>query len=167
MSHTCIDLGRLEKIEDLRSVWRNEASGFSKWLAEEENLALLGKTIGIEDLSLLETESQNGDFRVDLLCKDESTGNRVIIENQLEDSNHNHLGKIITCASGKDAKTIIWIVKLARNEHASAIKWLNEKTLIDVSFFLIEMELWKIGKSKIAPKFNVIEQPNNLEKFAE
>lgn len=93
MPHTCIDLGRLEKIEDLRSVWRNEASGFSKWLAEEENLALLGKTIGIEDLSLLETESQNGDFRVDLLCKDESTGNRVIIENQLEDSNHDHLGK--------------------------------------------------------------------------
>ena len=164
MSHTCIDLGRLEKIEDLRSVWRNEASGFSKWLAEEENLALLGKTIGIEDLSLLETESQNGDFRVDLLCKDESTGNRVIIENQLEDSNHDHLGKIITYASGKDAKTIIWIVKHARNEHASAIKWLNEKTPIDVSFFLIEMELWKIGNSKIAPKFSIIEQPNNWEK---
>ena len=164
MPHTCIDLGRLEKIEDLRSVWRNEASGFSKWLAEEENLALLGKTIGIEDLSLLETESQNGDFRVDLLCKDESTGNRVIIENQLEDSNHDHLGKIITYASGKDAKTIIWIVKHARNEHASAIKWLNEKTPIDVSFFLIEMELWKIGNSKIAPKFSIIEQPNNWEK---
>lgn len=135
MSHTCIDLGKLEKIEDLRSVWRNEATNFSKWLAEEENLALLGKTIGIEDLSLLETESQNGDFRVDLLCKDESTGNRVIIENQLEDSNHNHLGKSITCAFEKDTKTITWIDKHARGERASAIKWLNEKTQVDMFFF--------------------------------
>lgn len=157
MPHTCIDLGRLEKIEDLRSVWRNEVSGFSKWLAEEEILSPLGKTIGIEDLSLLETESHNGVFRVDLPCKDESTGNRVIIENQREESNHNHLRKIITYASGKNAKTIIWIVKHARNEPASVFKWLNEKTPIDVPF-LIEMELWKIGNTKIAPKFSIIEQ---------
>lgn len=76
MPHTCIELGRLEKIEDLRSVWRNEVSSFSKWLAEEENLALLGKTIGIEDLSLLETESQNGKSHVDFIYKDEEIGSR-------------------------------------------------------------------------------------------
>lgn len=76
MPHTCIELGRLEKIEDLRSVWRNEASGFSKWLAEEENLSLLGKTIGIEDLSLLETGSQNGKPHVDFIYKDEEIERR-------------------------------------------------------------------------------------------
>lgn len=164
MSYTNVELGQLVKIDDLRSVWKNEATHFTKWLAEENNLALLAESIGIEELSLLETESSTGDFRVDLLCKDEATGNRVIIENQLEDSNHDHLGKIITYASGKNAKTIVWIVKHARNEHASAIKWLNENTPQDVAFFLIEIELYKIGDSKIAPKFSIIEKPNDWEK---
>lgn len=93
MSHTCVEFGKLEKIEDLRSVRRNEAMNYSKSLTEEKNQTLLGKAIGIKEFSLLETESQNGDFRVVLLCKDESTGERLIVENQLEGTNHNHLGK--------------------------------------------------------------------------
>ena len=164
MTNTLIELGVLEKVEDLRQVWKKEATHFTKWLAEEGNLALLAESIGIEELSLLETESLSGDFRVDLVCKDETTGNRVIIENQLEESNHDHLGKIITYASGKNAKTIVWIVKRARNEHASAIKWLNENTPPDIAFFLIELELYKIGDSKIAPKFSIVEKPNDWEK---
>jgi hypothetical protein len=88
----------------------------------------------------------------------------VIIENQLEQSNHKHLGQIITYAAGKQASTVIWIVKEAREEHAKAIEWLNEHTDDGIDFFLVEIELWKIGGSAIAPKFNVVERPNQWAK---
>lgn len=83
---------------------------------------------------------------------DETSRKRIIIENQLEKTNHDHLGKIITYASGKDANYIVWIVKKARNEHRQAIDWLNEHTDSELNFFLIEMGLWKIGSSDVAPK---------------
>lgn len=143
MSHTCVEFGKLERIEDLRSVRRNEAMNYSKSLTEEENQTLLGKAIGIKEFSLLETESQNGDFRVVLLCKDESTGERLIVENQLEGTNHNHLGKSIACAFEKETKTITWIDKHARGKRASAIKWLNEKTQVELFFSSLR---WNFGK---------------------
>jgi hypothetical protein len=156
-------LGKLEKIEDLRSIWKHEAKDFTPWLAEEENLSMLSEAIGI-DIVLEEQESNVGEFSVDIFATEESTGRKIIIENQLEDTNHDHLGKIITYASGKDAEVIIWIVKRARDEHKQAIEWLNNHTDDKCAFFLIEIELWRIGKSEPAVKFNIVERPNDWAK---
>ena len=156
-------LGIMTKVDDLRTIWKHEAHDFSKWLAKEENLALLGKTIGI-DIVLTETESSVGNFSVDLFASEEGTGRKIIIENQLEDTNHDHLGKIITYASGKGAEVIVWIVKRARDEHRQAIEWLNQHTDENIGFFLVEIELWKINDSLPAPKFNIVEKPNDWAK---
>lgn len=152
-------LDKLIKITDLREVWKNESADFTPWLAKEENISLLGEAIGI-DITLEEKESNVGDFSVDIFAKEEGTGRNIIIENQLEDTNHDHLGKIITYASGKNAQILIWIVKRARDEHRNAIEWLNSHTDDSVACFLIEIELWKIGDSQPAAKFNIVEQPN-------
>lgn len=156
-------LDKLIQITDLRQVWKNESTDFTPWLAKEENLALLGEAIGI-DISLEEKESTVGDFSVDIFAKEEGTGRNIIIENQLEDTNHDHLGKLITYASGKNAEIVIWIVKRARDEHRKAIEWLNNHTDDTAAFFLIEIELWKIGDSQPAAKFNVVERPNDWAK---
>lgn len=152
-------LGTIKKIDDLRSVWPHEAQDFSKWLAKEENLLLLSDTIGI-DIVLEELESAVGGFNVDLYASEEGTGRKIIIENQLEDTNHDHLGKIITYASGKGAEVIVWIVKRARDEHRLAIEWLNQHTDSNIGIFLLEIELWQINDSPYAPKFNIVERPN-------
>ena len=155
-------LGKLEKV-DPRSVWKDEALDFTPWLAQEENLALLGDEIGV-NIKLIRTEASVGNFSVDILAEEEGTGRKIVIENQLEPSNHDHLGKVITYASGYDAKIAIWIVREAREEHKRAIDWLNEHTDEDVNFFLIKMELWKVNNSLPAPKFEVISRPNNWSK---
>ena len=156
-------LGKLEKVKDLRSVWKHEANDFTKWLAEEENLNTLGEEIGI-DIELISTEAKTGSFSTDILAVESNTNNKIIIENQLESTDHDHLGKIITYASGHDAKIIIWIVKEAREEHRQAIDWLNEHTDEEINIFLCKIELWKIGNSEIAPKFQIISSPNNWTK---
>lgn len=156
-------LGKIEKIDDLRTIWKHEAHDFSKWLSQEENLALLSKAIGI-DMVLKETESSVGSFSVDLFASEEGTGRKIIIENQLEDTDHDHLGKIITYASGKGAEVIVWIVKRARDEHRQAIEWLNQHTDENIGFFLVEIELWRINDSLPAPKFTIIEKPNDWAK---
>lgn len=156
-------LGTIKKIEDLRSVWPHEAHDFSKWLAKEENLTLLSDTIGI-DIVLEELESAVGGFNVDLYATEEGTGRKIIIENQLEDTNHDHLGKIITYASGKGAEVIVWIVKRARDEHRLAVEWLNQHTDSNIGIFLLEIELWQINDSPYAPKFNIVERPNDWAK---
>lgn len=107
-----------------------------------------------------------GSYRCDLVAKDETTGIKVIIENQLEAANHDHLGKIITYASGLDANVVIWIVKEAKEEHQSAIEWLNNKTTKDISFFLMEIHALKIDDSLPAPQFVVVEKPNDFVKVA-
>lgn len=117
-------LGKLEKIDNLRTIWKNETADFTKWLSQEENLNLLGEAVGM-DLERIGTEERVGDFRADIFAKELEYGKTVIIENQLEESNHKHLGQIITYAAGKEAGCIIWIVKRAREEHAKAIEWLN------------------------------------------
>ena len=144
-----MELGYLEKIEDLRLVWKNEAYDFTPWLAEEDNMNILGDTIGI-DISEISTESSVGGFSADIVAKETGTDRIIVIENQLEDTNHDHLGKIITYASGKNASIIIWIVKNAREEHRKAIEWLNENMDENIDFFLIQIELWKIGESPCA-----------------
>jgi len=155
-------LGKLTKVE-LRDEWKHEALDFSKWLAQKENIELLSEEIGI-DIQVINTEASVGSFAVDILAEETNTGNKVIIENQLESTNHDHLGKIITYASGLEANVIIWIFKEIRDEHRNAIDWLNEITNEQISFFAIQMELWKINDSLPAPKFNIISSPNNWAK---
>ena len=152
------DLGTIEKVE-LKSVWPHEALDFTKWLAEESSPALLSQAVGM-DLELREVESAVGSFRADIYATDMATSAKVIIENQLEDTNHDHLGKIITYAAGKGAQAVIWIVRRARDEHRQAIEWLNAHTDDEAAFFLVEIEVWSIGDSLPAPRFNVVEQPN-------
>lgn len=155
-------LGKLEKVP-LRDAWRHEALDFTTWLAELENLELLSNEIGI-DISLIQKEASVGKFNVDILAEEENGNRRIVIENQLESTDHDHLGKIITYASGFDAEIIIWIVKDVRDEHKQAIDWLNENTTEKINFFAINIELWKIGESPLAPKFNIISKPNNWAK---
>lgn len=130
---------------------------------KKENIENLNDILGLT-LVDISKETYVGTYRCDLFAKDETTEIKLIIENQLEDSNHDHLGKIITYASGKDAKTIIWIVKRARDEHRQAIEWLNAHTDEEVGLFLLEIELWKIGYSIPAPKFNIVSKPNDWGK---
>lgn len=147
----------------LREVWKHEALDFTKWLAESKNLSLLSDEIGVE-ISLVRTEASVGRFNVDILAEEENTGRKIIVENQLESTDHDHLGKIITYASGFDASIIIWVVKDVRDEHKQAIGWLNEHTDEEANFFIVQMELWQIGDSPYAPKFQVVSQPNDWAK---
>ena len=155
-------LGKLKKV-DLRKAWNHEAHNFTQWLSREENLELLSEEIGI-DIKLVQTEASVGKFNVDILAEEENTGRKIIIENQLESTNHDHLGKLITYSAGHDAEISIWIVKDVRDEHIRAVDWLNEHTDDDTNFFLIKMELWQIGESSPAPKFQVISKPNDWAK---
>lgn len=153
-------LGKIKEV-DIRKVWAHEQYDFSKWLASEENISELGDTLNLA-LTDIETEKFVGSYRCDIICKDELTGKSVLIENQLEQTNHDHLGKIITYASGLDASVVVWIVAEARQEHASAIEWLNKHTDDDLAFFLIEVHAYTIGDSMPAPMFKIIEQPNDF-----
>jgi len=157
-----MELSRLTKVQ-LREAWPHEASDFTNWLAEEENLQLLSDEIGI-DISLLEIEASVGRYYVDILAEEETTGRKIVIENQLEATNHDHLGKLLTYASGFDAEIVVWIVKSVRDEHKQAVDWLNEHTDEKINIFAIEMELWKIGDSPYAPKFQLLSQPNDWAK---
>lgn len=151
-------LGKLQKV-NIRQVWANEATDFTPWLAHE-CIQLLSDAIGI-DLEVEATEKVVGPFRADILCKDTATGNWVLVENQLERTDHTHLGQLVTYAAGLKAATIIWIASRFTDEHRAAIDWLNEITSSDFNFFALEVEAWQIGDSPIAPKFNIVSAPNN------
>ena len=155
-------LSKLKKV-DLRDVWGHEALDFTNWIAQQENLDALSEEIGV-DIKWIKTEANVGKYSVDILAEEEATGRKIIIENQLEDTNHDHLGKIITYASGYDAEIIIWIVRNVRDEHQKAIEWLNEHTDEKISFFLIKIEIWQIDGSNPAPKFEIIVSPNEWAK---
>lgn len=160
MSNT--ELGRLKNV-DLRSHWLNEAADFTPWLASEENISLLGEAIGL-DLEVQDQESRVGPFRADILCRDTLTDKYVLIENQLEQTDHTHLGQLLTYAAGLDAVTMIWIAKHFTEEHRASMDWLNNITDDSVNFFGIQIELWKIGDSPPAPKFNLVAKPNDWTK---
>lgn len=152
-------LGRLKRV-DLRKVWLSEPGEFTPWLAMEENIELLGEAIGME----LEVEAQEksvGPFRADILCKDTATDAWVLIENQLARTDHGHLGQLLTYAAGLNVVTIVWIAQRFADEHRAALDWLNEFTAEEINFFGLEVELWQIGDSAIAPKFNVVSSPND------
>ena len=155
---TANELARLERV-DLRTVWTTEAQGFTPWLTQPENLAVLSEALNME----LETEGQEervGPFRADILCRDMQDDSWVLIENQLERTDHNHLGQLLTYAAGLQTVTIIWVAQTFTDEHRAALDWLNEITDERFRFFGLEIELWRIGESPAAPKFNIIAKPN-------
>ena len=152
-------LGCLQPV-DLRDIWASEPAGFTPWLAEPENLGILGKTLGLE-LEPDSVEKEVGSFRADIICREIRTGSLVLIENQLEQTDHDHLGKLLTYAAGLQAVTVVWLAKKFRDEHHAALDWLNEITHQSSRFFGLEIELWKIGDSPAAPKFNIVSMPNN------
>lgn len=152
-------LGRLERV-DLRDIWSSEAAGFTPWLARPENLELLGTTLGI-DLEWEAQEKAVGPFRADILCKDIGGGHWVLIENQLERTDHLHLGQLLTYAAGLQAVTIVWIAAKFTEEHRATLDWLNKVTDESIRFFGLEVELWRIGTSLAAPSFKTISKPND------
>ena len=145
-------IGKITRVP-LRTVWPHEDSDFTKWL--EEDIDALNEVIGVR-LSNVEREKAAGDFSVDLVAEDEN-GDAVIIENQLEKSNHDHLGKILTYLTNLEAKTAVWIVSDARPEHIKAISWLNENGA--ASFYLLKVEAIQIEDSKPAPLMTLIVGP--------
>lgn len=155
-------LGKIKEI-DLRDIFKDEARDLTPWLAKEENLEVLSAEIGTE-IKLIQVEATVGRFNVDILAEEEASGKKIIIENQLETTDHDHLGKIITYASGHDAGIIIWIFRQIRDEHRQAIEWLNKHTSENIDFFAIKLQLWQIDDSKPAPKFEVIVSPNEWAK---
>lgn len=156
-------LGILNRV-DLRDFWKDEAREFTPWLSKEENLNILADTLGLE-LELVDTEVNVGNFNADIVAKDISNDRNILIENQLEKTNHDHLGKIITYASGLDAQVIVWICNKVTEEHRRAVDWLNDITNDKIAFFALEIELWKIDDSAPAPKFNIVCSPNEWAKI--
>jgi hypothetical protein len=155
------NLSTLERVP-LREAWKHEANDFTPWLAETDNLNTLADALSLSELVHVATEHWVGDFKLDILCTDGD--DQVIIENQLDKTNHTHLGQIIAYAAGVGAKKVIWVAESFRPEHAAALEFLNENTTGELSFFAVEVELWRIGDSPLAPKFEVVVKPNDWVK---
>ena len=155
------NLSKLERVP-LRQAWKHEAGDFTPWLSEADNLDTLAQVLGISELVLVAAEHWVGDFKLDILCTDGDQ--QVIIENQLADTDHKHLGQILTYAAGVGARKVIWVAESFRPEHAAALQFLNDNTTDDLSFFGVQVELWRIGDSPFAPKFEVVVKPNDWVK---
>ncbi len=153
-------LAKLNRL-DPRAVWPSESSDFTPWLAQHINE--LGEVIGAE-LEVSETEVPIGDFSADILARDLATGGRVVIENQFGTTDHDHLGKLLTYASGVEASMIVWIAEWIRDEHRQALQWLNERTDLSTSFFAIALEVLQIEQSPPALNLKPIVFPNNWQK---
>jgi len=150
-------LGTIKQL-DVHQIWKNEAADFTPWLAEEENIALLGNVLGIE-LEVENTEVAAGPYSADILARDTGTSGYVVIENQLGRTNHDHLGKAITYAAVLNANTIVWIAPEFTDEHKKALDWLNDNSSDELAFFGVRPELWQIDESKPAVQFNVLSRP--------
>lgn len=150
--------GRLEPAK-VRDYWVDEARDFTPWLAQEENLNLLAETLDLS-LELVGIEQRVGPFKADIVARDGE--DMVIIENQLDQTDHKHLGQLMVYAAGRNASTVVWVAKKVTDEYRNVIDWLNEQTNVD--FWALEIELWRIGESPVAPKFNVVCEPNELTK---
>ena len=153
------ELGSIDKVR-VRDVWPDEAQNFTPWLAQ--NIDGLSDALGF-DIEIEEREAPVGSFAVDLFGKEVGTGRAVIIENQLERTDHSHLGQLIAYAAGLEAKVVVWVSPEVRDEHKEAIHWLNSLT-DDIGFFAVELEVWRIGDSLRAPRFNVVERPSGFQR---
>lgn len=153
----------LEKV-NLREIWKHEAHNFTQWLANEDNIGLLLDEIGVTAENII-TEDNAGNFNVDITADEVGTGKKIVIENQLEKTDHSHLGQLLTYASSFDACIIVWVVGEVRDEHKRAIEWFNDNMNDEISFFLVRTEVYKIGNSDPAVKFNVVVEPNTWSKI--
>ncbi len=154
------ELASIQKV-DLREVWPDEAQDFTPWLAE--HLSELGDALGME-LELQAREAPVGSYSLDILARDLGSDSPVVIENQLEPTDHPHLGQLLTYAAGFDANVIVWIAKEFRDEHREALDLLNHRTGEDTQFFGVEVELWKIDNSRPAVNFKLVATPNEWQK---
>jgi hypothetical protein len=150
-------IGKLERVS-LRQVWEHEAHDFTQWL--QENIDVLNTALDL-NLVNVDREQASGSFSIDLVAEEEG-GGTVIIENQLEKSNHDHLGKLITYLTGMGAKAAIWIVSDPRPEHVAAVAWLNESS--SAAFYMVKVEAVRIGDSPAAPLFTLIVGPSEETK---
>lgn len=157
-------LGRFEP-HDVRKVWAKESAEFTPWLARDENIALLADALGLE-LEVENVEVAVGPYSADILAKDTGSGRYVVIENQLGKTNHDHLGKAITYGSVLSAGTVVWIATEFSEEHQKALEWLNDNTGDDLSFYGVQLELWKIDGSRPAVRFNVVSRPTEIVRQA-
>lgn len=153
-------LGSLEAVR-LREVWPDEARDFTPWLAQPENIQRLGEAIDYV-LEVVHVEAAVGPFSADILARDVDSNLYVVIENQLNRTDHDHLGKAITYSATLGAKTIVWVAPTFTDEHRKALDWLNDNTVEDIGFFGVQVELWKIDNSNPAVRFNVVSRPSEL-----
>ncbi|EMA48132.1 hypothetical protein C448_04020 [Halococcus morrhuae DSM 1307] len=155
--------------QNVRDYWEHEAHDFTPWLAgtiENEDTSHLEDILGL-DLQVVETEKSVGRFNLDILAEVVDDGRQVVIENQLEQSDHDHLGKSLAYAAGIDADIIVWIAPVFNDEHRDAVQWLNQNTREEVDLFAIRLEIWKIGDSPPAIRLNSIEDPSEWKKKAQ
>jgi Domain of unknown function (DUF4268) len=161
-------LGKLEVVA-VREAWPGEASDFTPWLSNEDNLSSLGEELGLGSLELVEIESGVGPYRADILAKHVGSQETVVIENQFGKTDHGHLGQLLTYAAGvgadgSGAKAVVWIAEQFSEPHRAALDWLNKCTEPGIGFYGVELQLWRIGNSLPAPRFNVISRPNDWQK---
>lgn len=154
------DLGIIKREDDLRCVWPNEAADFTPWLAE--NIGRLSDALGM-GLEVEAEEAPVGSYSLDILARDQDN-RQVVIENQLEDTDHDHLGKLLTYAAGFDANVVVWVARKFRDEHRDALDLLNRRTGEDTEFFGVEVELWQIDNSRRAPYFKPVVTPSEWRK---
>ena len=152
-------LGRLHRVDDLKAVWTHEANEFTPWL--QNNIDVLSEALGL-DIQLIQREVSVGRFIVDLLGEEAGSTRPVVIENQLDPSDHSHLGQLLTYSAGKNGGVIIWIAKKIKPEHRQALDWLNDATQGNIDFYGVEIQLLKIGDSDMAPNFDVVVSPKSV-----
>ena len=152
-------LGKLTHVP-LREYWKDEARDLTRWLAEPDNLLQLSNTLDME-LELEGIEVLVGPYKADIVANDLSSDSKVVIENQLEKTNHDHLGKILTYASGLNARVMIWVAREFTEEHRRALDFINENAAPELRCYGIEIQLWRIGDSAPAPMFKVVSRPND------
>jgi len=157
-----VQLGRITKMNP-RNIWAHEALDFTQWLVREKNISVLCQELQI-NITNVRAEASAGRYYVDIVGDEIESNRKVVIENQLESTDHKHLGQLLTYASAFDASIIVWLVTDSAEEHRQAIDWFNHNMPESISFFLVQIEVYKIGDSDPAPKFNIICEPNNWSK---